>query len=569
MEAPANNPQQRRALKVLAMIAAAFLVHALALGNPFLIDDHSAIQQHPDVQEAAGVLRLWTHHYWEGSPSLDDQLYRPVTVFSFWLSQRLTPDNATGFRAVNIPLLAGIALCVVCWLKRYTGAVPALIAGALLLTHPANTEAVNHLVGRADLLAVLGIIGFLALQSSAQQQGWTYPRIAGAAALALVALGSKESGLALIPCALAQYWIGAPPHSLDTAKNEPRPSGSGPDAVAQKNTCHAALGVCPKRALFLALFLPAALYGAARLGVVGLPTGYTPTTDDLTGNPLRGIGYFDRLPDVFAIAGWFYKQLIWPSTTYNHTPAPEALGTWRAMSVLGVMVYGFLIAGVAALSRRRQLALVPAALFLAQLLIVGHLLTVTGAYAANRLTPATTAAGAMLLGLLLAKPIARHRSAITAAALLAALIFAGLTARANKAWQSELARMHADVQANDEDPIALFLLSQAQLGYDTDAAISHLKRANALAPQSNQAAAALADALLATGDDRAAWRHYETLLERNAPLSDTQRAHAAMAAFNTMRFAQAQDLTRTLPPDLAAPIQQALDAELGTPNASD
>ena len=584
MNESSHKSTQRTLLTALAFIAAAFVVHALALGNPFLIDDHSAIEQHPDVQEAVGGLRLWTHHYWQGSPSLDDQLYRPVTVFSFWLSQRLTPDSATGFRVVNILLLAGIALCVVSWLRRYTGNLPALLAGALVLVHPANTEAINHLVGRADLLAVLGIVGFLALQANAQQHGWTWPRILGAAALTLIALGSKESGLALVPCALAQWWVGARPDHPSTpspcrkagvqpvTETTPRLAAGASETAEPTpppDSCQNVLGICPKRALFLALFLPAALYLAARLAVVGLPAGYPPTTDDLTGNPLRGMGFFERLSDVGAVAGWYLKQLVWPSTTYNHTPFH---GSPAGHFGFGGFMLAFLSFSVLLRIRQRLPVFLPIVFLLAHLLIVGHILTVTGAYAANRLTIATTAAGAMFLGLFLAEFTGRGpllRNAIVGGTLIIALTFAFLAARANRAWSSELARMHADVQADDEDPIALYWLGQAQLDYAPDAAVSHLKRAHALAPQSNQAASALADALLATGDDRAAWKLYDDLLTRNAPLTDQQRAYAAMAAFNTGRYNKARALVHGLPADLAGPIERALQSLPEDPPQSD
>jgi len=599
MNGSTHNPLQRKLLIVLAFVAGAFVVHALALGNPFLIDDHSAIEQHPDVQDVSGVFRLWTHHYWEGSPSLDDQLYRPITVFSFWLSQRLTPDSPTGFRVLNLLLLAGIALSVMSWLKRYTGPLPALIAGVLFLVHPANTEAVNHLVGRADLLAVLGIVGFLAVQAGAQQHGWTWPRIAGAALLALIALGSKESGLALVPCAIAQWWVGTNRVKLNHAALAPSPSegegwGEGRPSDSQehgthttapdpppnplppsregepetamhfvKNKCQTARGVCPKRALFLALFLPAAAYLAARLAVVGLPAGYPPATDDLTGNPLRGMGFFERLPEVFAVAWWYLEQAVKPDTTYNHTPSPNMIGPWRLASIVGSVVCVMLTASVIGGLRRRNPWVIPGVLFLIHMLIVGHLLTVTGAYTANRLTIATNAAVAMVAGyflFLLLTILPRHRKLVVIGAIVFALSFAFQTARANRAWSSELARMHADVQADPEDPIALYWLGQAQLPYDTDAAVSHLRRAHALAPQSNQAASALADAQLATGDDRAAWKLYDQLLARNAPLTDQQRAYAAMAAFNTERYGRARSLLRRLPTELAGPIEQALQA---------
>src|SRR5688500_13718450 len=84
--APQQMPTSvRRLLLTLILTALTLGIYANSIGNPFLIDDHDIIVSHPDVNEPAGLTRLWTSDYWAGR-SEDRNLYRPISILSYHLN---------------------------------------------------------------------------------------------------------------------------------------------------------------------------------------------------------------------------------------------------------------------------------------------------------------------------------------------------------------------------------------------------------------------------------------------------------------------------------------------------
>ncbi|MEM9020989.1 MAG: hypothetical protein AAGC44_10530 [Planctomycetota bacterium] len=555
-------------LVAIGLLVLPLLVHAGSIGHPFLIDDHLAIAEHPQVTRFNGVFELWTSDYWADRTE-DANLYRPITVLSYWLNWWVTPDAPAGFRVINLLLLGGIGLVLVGLLKPRTGLAAASIAAGVFVVHPVHGEVVNHIVGRADLLAALGIVSFLALQACALEHGWTKRRIVLAGLCTLVALGSKESGYALLPLALVQWWVTARRQkTIDTAgPSEP----SDPDSTP--NPCGTDLGVCRKRALLFSLLIPAALLIGARLGVVGAGTVYLPGSDDLTGNPLRGLGLVERLPEACAIFYWYLKQLVFPSLSFTQAPPPGGVGGWTVAAVVGGLLLLDCVIGSAwlALSRKRHEVVLAPALLLFHFLIVGNLLLATGVYAANRLTAASTAAGAIALGFGLAWVMRRSYRTRLAALIVGggAVLVAGLTTVSHTGdWADELARMQADAEAQPDNPVALYWLGQAYLQAEQPArAIPALQRSVALEPVPVQHRGALVRAYVFAGKDEEAWAAYERI--RTLPGLDAQtRLCGAMAAFNLEDYDQARREAIRLPPDLAQQILEPLD-KLEPPHPSD
>lgn len=567
MKTPAPPTRLSHWLVVAGLLVLPLVLYAGAIDHPFLIDDHDAIAAHPDVVKVGGLATLWGQDYWAGRTE-DANLYRPITVLSYWLNWRVTPDTPAGFRVVNLLLLGGIGVALFVLLKRHAGPLAASLAAALFIAHPVHGEAINHIVGRADLLAVLGIVGFLALQQHALHTGWTTRRVALAALLTIVALGSKESGFVLVPLALLQWWMGSEKGSRNLfpgAKKVPDTFISdGP------NRCGTHLGICRKRALLYALLLPLAAAVVARVLIVGVGADYAPGSDDLTANPLRGLGFGDRLPESMGIYVWYLKQMVWPSLTFNQTPAPGgiALGQWATVEVLGAILFFATIVAGLVLSRKRRVMALAAALLLFHFLVIGNLLLPTGVYAANRLTVATTAAAALALGLglgALFKLGYRTKLATTLAAAAALLLASAVTFMHQPDWSSELARMQADAAAQPDNPIALYWVGQAHLQNDEPArALPALEKAVALRPASVQAALGLANAALYAGKDRQAWKLYYNLPSKdyfNNPyaLDPATRLNAAMAAFNVGEYEQAELLAQSLPADQARDILNAIE----------
>ena len=152
----------------LAVLAA----YAGSLKNGFTFDDRGLVLENPLVVE-----RRWgetfTTSYWWGNTGEKDGLYRPLTIASFSLNQLLSGPGPTGFHFVNI-VLHGIGAIGLYLLGRsFIGISGGFLAGLLFGLHPGLSEAVNSIVGRAELLAFcLGLFGVWTWLQGKRNRGW-------------------------------------------------------------------------------------------------------------------------------------------------------------------------------------------------------------------------------------------------------------------------------------------------------------------------------------------------------------------------------------------------------------
>lgn len=224
---------RRSLFSVFVVIAATFLAYLPAMRNSFVWDDTALILRDPLIR------------HWRLAPeSFREFLFLDATASSFYRPvQRLTftadyalwginraPDSATAsrtnapdtgdsadaravlaapqpgwhFTSVLVHALAAVALLAFfrAWLGPGGGAWA--LGGALLWAiHPLHTSAVTYVSGRADPLAALFVFSALALIAHAHRDGglkrgdrpasW---KVMGAAACCLLALLSKEAGVA-------------------------------------------------------------------------------------------------------------------------------------------------------------------------------------------------------------------------------------------------------------------------------------------------------------------------------------------------------------------------------------
>ncbi len=430
-----------RVVLPVGMALFVLLIYLTSLDIPRQADDAAALRQNIGNQVPTPVsLRLWTRPYHDGLGN-DPNLYRPVTVFTYWLGDRLISSGLIQLRAVNLVILALLGWAIASWFGRYVHPFAAWLAAGLFVAHPSNASNIHHIVGRADLLAMLGAVGFLLAQRAAFARGrWQAGHALFAMFFAAMAFGAKETGLLLAPVAIVQAW------RLRTEKV---------GGAATSRTRLRAMGA-------LYLLLPLALYLAARVYSVGWWQPYASGPDDITGNPLRGVGFFERLPAALGAAWFYFRRTFLPLPGADYEAM--AVSQWGSLSAwLGIAVLVLSIALLAKAWRRRQWVIVGMLFAFGQYLLVSNLITPAGVYVSADLTvPFVFSATATIAWLVARKTVGSPRRRAVAV-LLFLVIGSGMIAMVQwKAFhpQDPIRLLEARVERDETDVQAQYLLAQ-------------------------------------------------------------------------------------------------------------
>jgi hypothetical protein len=190
-------------LAVVFIALVAILPYGNALSADFTFDDVDVVRDNPAVQ-IYPAHRLLNYVHQTGS------LYRPLTMLTYAANACISRDPF-GYHVVNVLLHALVAIAVFCLGLRILHSRVAAVAAALLFAaHPIHTEAVTNIVGRAELLAALGVLlALLAFARARESAGrrrvvWSAVSVAAFAA-ALLAKESAFTGLGLL--VVFHWWI--------------------------------------------------------------------------------------------------------------------------------------------------------------------------------------------------------------------------------------------------------------------------------------------------------------------------------------------------------------------------
>jgi tetratricopeptide (TPR) repeat protein len=201
-------PVTRRGALWLAA-AAAVLVYAGALTNRWALDDHPVIDSNPAAHAIPAALHAAFDPYWPPSAGVEAGLYRPLTVLTYAIDWTVSNGTPAWFHLVNM-LLHGVATAlVVIVLLRWFSPGAALVAGFVFALHPVHVEAVANVVGRAEILATIGLLAAVLgarryrAAPPERRQRWLWVTLAAL----LFAVLSKESGVVAIALIALDEWI--------------------------------------------------------------------------------------------------------------------------------------------------------------------------------------------------------------------------------------------------------------------------------------------------------------------------------------------------------------------------
>jgi len=318
-----------RRSSLLAGPILALLLYIPTLGHGFVFDDRGVIEANPLMQDIRDLPRLVAAPYWN-APQHARTLYRPLTSASLALDRALSGSRPAWFHAVNVALhalatllVAGLALDLLP--GRPVGAA---VAAALFAVHPVHVEAVAGIVGRAEVLAAIGVLLAVACHRRALSaaSGRFLPWAAAAWAAVLGGALSKESAIAAPLIVLLAERL------MPAAASAPR---------GRRPMLHAGYG------LVVLAYLGAR---AAVLGTIGIGQPI-PFVDNpaASAGPLAG-----RLTGLGTLAR-YARLLLWPdrlAADYSYDQIPVIRSLLDPLAVLGLLVLVAVVAGGLLLVRR-------------------------------------------------------------------------------------------------------------------------------------------------------------------------------------------------------------------------
>lgn len=209
MSRPGNKPARRPVGPWLAALVGG-LCFVNSFTNDFVYDDRAIVLHNPRITNLFNP-KIWLTDWWqpqdlaeEDIPNLRrDRLYRPLAMFTFALNHALHGLDPRGYHILNIAL--HMVACALVWRfaqRLLNDAAISTCAALLFAVHPIHSEAVANIVGRAEVLAAIFLLGGLLLLMPASGAPPGVGRALLAAPLFFAALLSKETAVCYVPVAL-------------------------------------------------------------------------------------------------------------------------------------------------------------------------------------------------------------------------------------------------------------------------------------------------------------------------------------------------------------------------------
>ena len=499
-----------------AIFVLGFLAYANSLDNGFTFDDFGIVVNNPAVVEWR-VGDILGSPYWHSKP--DAGLYRPFTVLTFALNHLVHGLAPFGYHLVNVVVhLLNATLLLWISLRVLKSEHAAGFAALLFLLHPVQTEAVNGIVGRAELLAAFWVLLAWILYTSAGDSAGMRQRVLYSASICTGLLGcfAKEQA-ALLVVILAAH-----------------------DAVRLIRRGF----TDPWRRFFrydLAGYTPYAMMVGLYLALRRIATGafMLPAEPRLVDNPLVHLGPWERTLSSITGIGRYVGMMVWPhplSADYAYDAIPAVTSVLDPAFLASILTAAAGCVAVVGSIRRRWSSEVGFCVFFMAVLIipVSNLFFTIGTNFGERLLYLPSVGFCLLIGMgyrFAASKVAGRRATTAATVVMVALCVWAVRSR-NPDWRDNVSLFTSAVEACPGSARAHHNLGNAlrDLG-DAQGALAAYDRALAIYPgyaevhyntgvihqqtgETAQAAKAYTQALAADSTHVRAWTNLGTLLGR-------------------------------------------------------
>ncbi len=453
----------RRFWPIALILAAVVLTYSNTLKNGFVLDDHVLIEQNPFVQDPANLRRLLDPRFYTQAHAVLAG-NRPVLLASLLIDRALWGENPGGYHLTNILLHAANSLWVYILAAALNpGVFVPLIAALIFGLHPVQTEAINGVSFRADLLAAFfvfpGLWAFLKSRESRHRKS--------------IALAAVSAGLYALGLLSKEMAASLPLLALLVELYFPRPQDRKP-RLAWALALYAAVaaayaGYWAPRFRYAGLAENSALWAAVDRAAAAMPAA--PASAPLPGTrrsrvfpsspPPWTILYEDRGVWLWTTSKTFagYVRLLVYPDEFIADRFPDLASGWRAPRAAGSLaLLGLLILAAVLLRGRRPLAGFGLAWFFIALIPVAGILPLFNPVAERYLYLVTPGFALALAGALdLLRRDAKSRLGMGG---LAAFLLAGYAVRSharNSDWKDEEALFFGAIAPEALSPRARFI----------------------------------------------------------------------------------------------------------------
>src|SRR5258705_7439753 len=185
----------------LLVFVAAVVLYLPTVRYGVVQDDRAIIASNPAAHSIGAALRAFDDPYWPRETGAG--LYRPLTILSYAVGWTISGGRPGWLHVMNA-LWHGLAtVLLMMLLGRWLPTLGAAAAGLVFAWHPVHVEAVASLVGRAELLTAVGILGAVL---AARRGRWAL-----AVLCAAFAMLSKEHGVIVGVVILLDKWLDQTP----------------------------------------------------------------------------------------------------------------------------------------------------------------------------------------------------------------------------------------------------------------------------------------------------------------------------------------------------------------------
>ena len=505
---PRRSPRAS-ALCILAIVVVSFISYINSFNAELLCDNQFIIVNNALVRDPRNARYIWTSDYWAGSPGRQSNLYRPLTIYSYYLNNHLLgsgPDPGTGevrpagYHIVNLMLHAATGVLVYFFVMLLLRKRPvALFASLLFVAHPIQTEVVTNIVGRADILAMMFMLLALILHIKGSEPG-RQKRVKFyifAALFLLLGLLSKENAIATIALVIVL-------DILFTWRSYAADAGVKEGGFFRWFGSHAV------RCYSFYAVVIAAWFVVRHIVLPPAPKGFGFNMD----NPLLLAPFFQREFTATVVLGLYLWRLVFPLTlsadySFNQIPIAETVFDPRFLASFAVIVALFVLAAL--FWKRNRVVTCFILFFFIAIAPVSNVFVITGTIAGERLLYMPSAAWCVLLSLavfaLFGRLLKGREGARVVVPCVILAVVAGLYAARtivrNEDWRDKSSFWKATYEASPDSVKALYVRAQMlsrKEQPDYNGAIRLLEKAVGIAPMSIKHYSTLGDVWRRKGD---------------------------------------------------------------------